>query len=39
MKPNGDFFIYVRQGDNWQEVGRISYDKFFREQNLISIPF
>ena len=34
MEPNGDFFIYVRQGDKWQEAGKISYDKFFREQSI-----
>ncbi len=34
MKPNGDFFIFIQQGDTWHEVGRLSYDMFFREQNL-----
>ena len=32
MIPNGEYEIYVFTQDKWQEVGKIAFDKFFRER-------
>jgi len=34
MIPNGEYEIYVLTQDKWQQVGKITFDKFFREREL-----
>ena len=33
-KPEGEYIIYLLQGGKWQEVGALSYNKFFREKRI-----
>jgi hypothetical protein len=33
-KPEGKFVIYILQGEKWQEVGALSYDRFFQEKRI-----
>ncbi len=39
MRPNGEFQLHVAQGDYWQEVGSLSFDKYFRERELDLAPY
>jgi hypothetical protein len=32
--PAGDYVVYVLKDDVWKEVGRLSFDKFFRQKEL-----
>jgi len=34
MKPNGEFSIYVLRNGDWQKVGDLTFDKFFRERKI-----
>ena len=33
-KPEGKYVVYLLQGGAWQEVGALSYDKFFQEKRI-----
>ena len=33
-KPEGKYVVYVLQGEKWQEVGVLSYDRFFQEKRI-----
>lgn len=39
MKPNGQYIISIWKDNRWQEAGRLSCDKFLREQDLDLSPF
>jgi hypothetical protein len=34
MIPNGEYSIFVLSQDKWQEAGKITFDRFFREREL-----
>ena len=34
MIPNGEYEIYVLTKDKWQQAGKLTFDKFFREREL-----
>ena len=34
MVPNGKYIIYILKNGQWQEVGKLTYDKYFREREL-----
>ena len=34
MKPNGEYSVYIYRKTGWQEVGDLSFDKFFRERKI-----
>jgi hypothetical protein len=34
MQPNGKYIIYVEKEGTWQEVGSISFDRYFRERQI-----
>lgn len=34
MKPNGEYVVEVFRGGTWQEAGRLSFDKFYRDREL-----
>ena len=33
-QPNGEYVVFVFQGDAWQQAGSLSFDRFFRERTL-----
>jgi len=39
MRPNGEYVIFVLTGTRWQEVGTLSFDRFFRERELDLGPY
>src|SRR4030042_2446863 len=34
MKPNGEFSVYVFRDADWQKIGDLNFDKFFRERKI-----
>jgi hypothetical protein len=39
MKPEGEYIISIFNGDKWQEAGRLSCDRFFRERKIDLSPY
>ena len=32
-QPNGEYVVFVFQGDAWQQAGSLSFDRFFRGED------
>lgn len=39
MKPNGEFDVYVFRNDDWQKIGDLTFDRFFRERKIDLSPY
>ena len=34
MKPNGEYVVYVLKGGRWEEAGKLTFDRFYRDREI-----